>query len=429
MEIRYGRMRAFCRCTRAVPRLAVLLLITGSTASAQELETSTPTTRADAIAEERAEKIASLWPERQSPMVTRVNRLVERGLGEGLDSGKGANGPQLVLGGMRSGQGMSVGIGYRRSDLWRERIGYRATARGTLQGAYMLDFNLDFEGLRTERTFMQWYTKLEDSPGIDYYGAGNDSSRENQTHFAYRDVTSDVHAGFEATRSIRLGVTGGYMRSRTARGNEDFPPIDEVFSPQDLPGFGEDTRYTRLGVFAVMDSRDSRTGPRRGGLYGVQYREYWDLEEKAFAFRQTNWELQQYLPYFNGSRVVALRAAAVVSFPKEGNQLPVYLQPVLGGNDDLRGFARYRFRDNHSVYLGVEHRWHVSSTFDMAVFIDAGKVVPLTRQVDGTHLKYSGGIGLRVRLRSAVITRIDFAGSREGVRAMWTFSDIFQAGW
>ena len=37
---------------------------------------------------------------------------------------------------------------------------------------------------------------------------------------------------------------------------------------------------------------------------------------RAFAFRQTNWELQQYLPHFNGSRVVALRAAAVVSFPK-----------------------------------------------------------------------------------------------------------------
>ena len=211
MDIRYGRMRAFCRCTRAVPRLAILLLITGSAASAQELETSTPTTRAEAIAEERAEKIASLWPERQSPMVARVNGLVERGLGEGLDSGKGANGPQLVLGGMRSGQGMSVGIGYRRSDLWRERLGYRVTARGTLQGAYMLDFNLDFQGLRTERTFMRWYTKLEDSPGIDYYGAGNDSSRENQTHFAYRDVTSDVHAGFEATRFIRLGVTGGFF--------------------------------------------------------------------------------------------------------------------------------------------------------------------------------------------------------------------------
>jgi len=126
-----------------VPRLAVLLLITGSTASAQELETSTPTTRAEAIAEEFAEKVASLWPERQSAMVPRVNGVVERGSG-GLDSGKGANGPQLVLGGMRSGQGMSVGIGYRRSDLWRERIGYRATARGTLQGAYMLDFNLDF---------------------------------------------------------------------------------------------------------------------------------------------------------------------------------------------------------------------------------------------------------------------------------------------
>jgi len=60
-------------------------------------------------------------------MVDRVNSLAERGFREGLDSGHGVNGPQLVLGGMRPGQGFSAGLGYRRSDLWQERLGYRAT--------------------------------------------------------------------------------------------------------------------------------------------------------------------------------------------------------------------------------------------------------------------------------------------------------------
>ena len=72
--------------------------------------------------------------------------------------------------------------------------------------------------------------------------------------------------------------------------------------------------------------------------------------------------------------------AVVLSFPKGDNEVPLYLQPVLGGNDDLRGFGGYRFRDNHSVYLGVEHRWHASSNLDMSAFLDAGKVVPLKRE-------------------------------------------------
>jgi len=130
------------------------------------------TPKGEAIAEERDHKVATLWHERQSPMVAGINGLVERGLGEGLDSDKGASGPQLVIRGMRSGHGMSVGISYRQSDLWREHVRYPATARGTLQGAYMLDFTLDFQGPRTERTFMRWYTKFEDSPGIDYYDGG-----------------------------------------------------------------------------------------------------------------------------------------------------------------------------------------------------------------------------------------------------------------
>jgi Omp85 superfamily domain len=397
--------------------------------SAQQQPTDVPSTREEAIASERADKVAELWPERQSPMVDTVNRLVERGFNEGLESGKGANGPQIVLGGMRSGQGFTAGVGYRRSDLWAERLGYRGTARGTFQGAYLFDFNLDFHGLRTERAAVRWYTKYESSPDIDFYGLGNTSPKDNHTTFAYDDFTTDVDASYQALRHVRLGFTGGYLHADTGRGHDDFPPIDEVFTPDQVPGFEEDTKFTRIGAFIDVDFRDSKTGPRSGGVYGMRYREYWDLDQKAFAFRQTEFEFQQYIPYYNRGRVIAVRSAVVLSFPKGDNQLPLYLQPYLGGNDDLRGFGGYRFRDNHSVYMGVEHRWHASSNLDMAVFVDAGKVVPLKRQVDVTRLNYSGGIGFRFRVRSAVVSRTDFAVSREGFRMIWTFSDIFKSRW
>jgi outer membrane protein assembly factor BamA len=105
--------------------------------------------------------------------------------------------------------------------------------------------------------------------------------------------------------------------------------------------------------------------------------------------------------------------------------VPVYLQPTLGGSDDLRGFTSYRFRDYHSLKLSIEHRWHAFSLLDMALFADAGKVVPFKSELDVSGLHYSGGIGLRLRLRGAIITRIDLAGSSEGVRLIWTFSDAF----
>jgi len=412
------------------PALIALVLVAVAVPSlAQEQPATGATTREETIVAERNDKVAELWPERTSPIVDRANRLVERGFREGLDSGKGGNGAQIVLGGMRSGQGFTAGLGYRRSDLWAERLGYRATGRATLQRAYLFDFNLDFQGLRTERTSVKWYTKYEHSPDIDFYGIGNDSPKENHTSFGYDDLTTDVDAAYRVFRYLNVGFTTGYLNSDSGRGHDDFTPIDELFPPEDLPGFDQDTQFTRVGAFANFDYRDSKTGPRSGGVLGMRYREYWDIDRRTFAFRQTEYEFQQYIPYFNKGRVIAVRAAVVLTFPKEGNEVPIYLQPVLGGNDDLRGFGGYRFRDNHSAYVGVEHRWHASSNLEMSAFLDAGKVVPLKRNIDPTRMNYSGGIGFRFRVRSAVVSRTDFAVSREGFRIVWTFSDIFKTRW
>ena len=94
-----------------------------------------------------------------------------------------------------------------------------------------------------------------------------------------------------------------------------------------------------------------------------------------YSFRQAEFEAQHYLPYFNKMRVIALHAATVLSFPTEGHVVPFYLQPTIGGNDNLRGFPRYRFYDDHAVFVSVEHRWHAFTGLDMAIFLDAGKVI------------------------------------------------------
>jgi len=411
---------------QALRRSAFLLLFAAVPAFAQEQSSDAPQTREAVLAADRADKVAQLWPERQNAMVDLANGLVERGLSEGLESGRGANGLQLVLGGMRSGQGMSGGLGYRRSDLFRDQLGIRGTARGTVRGAYMLDAAIDFQGVRTDRTFLRWYTRYEHSPQIDYFGLGNDSTDANRTSYRYDDFSSDLNASFSVTDRGRLGATGGYYHAHTARSGEDgVVPIDEAFPAESLPGLGEDTKYTRLGLFAYYDSRDSLTGPRRGGLFVARYREYWDVGRKQFAFRQTEFEAQKFVPYFNGGRVLAFRASVVLSYPKADGAVPIYLQPTLGGSDELRGFGSYRFKDYHSLNLTAEHRWHAFSMLDMALFADAGKVVPLKRDLDMSRLHYSGGLGFRVRLRSAIISRIDVAGSSEGLRLIWTFSDIF----
>ena len=383
--------------------------------------------RAQEIQSARADKMAHLWPERESPLVQQVNTLVERGLLEGAQTGQGANGWQLVLGGMRSGQGMTVGLGYRRSDLFNDKLGFRTTFRGTLKLASLVDFQLTFPKLQTERAFLYLRAAYENSPQIDFYGKGPDSSEDDRTSYRLETAHINVNAGYRLFGILGLGITGSMVNVHTGPGKRGgVPSTDEIFDQDSAPGLGEDTYYAALGGFMFIDYLDSQAGPRSGGLYGYRARQFTDMDLEKFSFRQVDFEAQQYIPYFNKTRVIALRAMATLTFENSGNTIPFYAQPKVGGNNSLRGFQRYRFYDKHALVLTAEHRWHAFSGLDMAMFVDAGKVASRRADLDFTDLEVSYGFGFRFKLNEAYFMRIDLAGGQEGFRFMWTFSDVFK---
>ena len=386
-----------------------------------------PTTRAEEIDEARRDKVAHLWPERQSPLVDFINKLMDRGLLDGFESGAGANGWQFLLGGMRSGQGTALGTGYRRTDIWQDRIGFRSTLRGTFYKAVLFDFDLDFQSLKTDRTFLNVYAKYERSPRMDFYGEGPDSSENQRTSYLLDDTGVDVNAGYEIFRNFQSGLTGGVVDIHTGCGTiGGVPCFNELFDPEEAPGLGQDTTYLRWGAFLFYDNRDYTSLPRKGGLYGARIRFYSDRQLDLFNFKQAEFELQQYIPYFNETRVIAIRLQTVLSFASSGDAVPVYFQPVLGGNDFLRSFPRYRFYDNNSIYAAVEHRWYAFTGLEMALFAEAGKVVPTKSQINFSNLEFSAGIGFRFRINNGLVTRIDFAGGEEGFRFFWTFTGVFK---
>ena len=173
------------------------------------------------------------------------------------------------------------------------------------------------------------------------------------------------------------------------------------------------------------DYRDLPTGPRAGGNYYLHFRRYWDQDLGRHTFNSWDTAVEQYFPYWNKTRVVALRLAMVATQAGEGQTVPFYLEPTLGGNDFLRGFERYRFYDQSSLLLTAEHRWHLFSGGHAAIFAEAGKVAPKATQLNLAKAKYAGGIGFRFTLRDAVIMRLDNAISNEGYRFMWTFSNMW----
>ena len=164
--------------------------------------TPDPETRAGQIELDRRRKRGTLWPERESPFVVRANRLLDRGLLEGIQSGEGNNGWQLLFTGTRPAQGQTFGIGYRRSDLFNDAITARTTVRGTLNRAFLVDGELQVNRFRRSAdTFLNIYTKYEQSPQMYYYGLGADSKKEDRTRYQLNTASIDAVFSWYRVRS------------------------------------------------------------------------------------------------------------------------------------------------------------------------------------------------------------------------------------
>jgi outer membrane protein assembly factor BamA len=407
---------------------SVLMVVIGATliVSIKPLCHAQATSRVEEIEQQRIDKQARVWPERTSGFVKQLNKLTERGLLEGAESKKGANGPQIVLGGMRAGQGAAFGVGYRRVDLWGERIGFRATARGTFQSSYMFDLEIDFPRLNSTRGELRLYTKHENSPQMDFYGSGPDSFRANRTSYRLEDTGIHVEGKYRLWKGLHAGGSfGGYFPNTGPGQRSDYPSTDEKFDPEEVPGLDAQPDFFRAGILLQYDYRDLRTGPRSGGNYYARYTRHWDRDLHRHNFVQLDTAVEQYIPYWNKTRVVLLRFGTVMTWAADGQTVPFYLQPTLGGNDFLRGYSWYRFYDQNAILANVEHRWHLFSGGHAAVFFDMGKVANKATQLNFHNLEYSGGIGFRFTIRNAVVMRIDNAVSREGYRLIWTFTTRF----
>jgi hypothetical protein len=382
--------------------------------------------RAEQIGSLRKDKQARLWPERTPGIIKRVNEYTERGLLDGFRTGKGRNGPQIILGGMRSGNGTTLGVGYRRVDAWNERLAYRATARGTGQLAYMFDFETSSPRLDTDRLKMRIYTKYENSPEMDYYGPGPDSQRENRTSYRLEDFKADFDAKYRVINHFYAsGSVGGYFPNTGPGQRSGVPSIEEKFNPLTTPGINIQAHFFRPTFTLQYDYRDLASGPRSGGNYYATFTRYWDLGRDLHAYTRLDAAAEQYIPFRNKANVIALRLAASMTWAPDGQSVPFYLQPTLGGNELLRGFTRYRFYDQNAMIATAEHRWHLFAGLHAALFFEMGKVAHKASQLSFRDLEYTGGIGFRATIRDAVIMRIDNAVSREGYRFMWTFSNVF----
>jgi outer membrane protein assembly factor BamA len=419
-------MTKFCELGRACTALFILLCCAvPSLTMAQE---ASQTTRQDELRELRTSKATG--PTQGSP--SRIERgllwLQERKIQEKLETpGAGYKGFRPRLGGLTTGSGFGFGIQYDRTKMLDGQLdmSFSGAVSTKLYQLYYVQF--DLPRLAGNHLFASAMTRYRNGRAINFYGLGSDSVVADRTTYLYEDLSYGFSGGVRPNDWFRLGSEISWLDVNVGRGKDSrLPTTQDLFDEASAPGLEKQPAFLRAAFFAEVDYRDEPSNPHSGGFYRLQFSSFDDRELNRFDFNRLEAEIQQYIPFNHGHRVIAARAAASFDRPEDNNQVPFYFQRTLGGSNDLRGFREFRFRDRNQLVFNLEYRWESWIGLDMALFADAGKVFGYRSDLNLKNLETAYGIGFRFNTTKNVFFRIDIGHGSEGTRFFMKFGPVFQ---
>jgi hypothetical protein len=329
------------------------------------------------------------------------------------------------VGGLGEGNGFTLGGGYRLqapADLI-------VTARGlgSFRESYLGSVEVTRNFLPRDAGFVTASVTRRHEAAQRYYGAGPDTSFDDRTSFGLSALQLDLTGGVRLT-SWLTGTAGiGFVDPDLTRASESrrVPGTQDVFTEAQAPGLAVQPDFLTAQLGLVVDTRDT-LNPRSGGLYQASVRRFGDREGGAYSFTTTRIDLQQFVPFWNQSRVLAFRLLAEHADGIGQAQVPFYVQPSLGGARSLRGYDRQRFRDRSLLLFSAEYRYEVNPFLMAAIFYDAGQVAPDWQAFRLRDLRDDYGIGLRFGYSNALALRADVAfGGEDPVRLIVGFSTSF----
>ena len=250
-------------------------------------------------------------------------------------------------------------------------------------------------------------------PNRRFYGMGNDATYQ-KTIFLRRENSAGlgIHLGADPYRRV-YGVAG-VSDVHVGPGYSGVARMQDVFTPEEVPGLGEDSRVIGYGLGGDLASIDSRYDPTFGAhLRGrvlrnqsidTHHLDYWDWEGEARA----------YLPVLSKRRVVALRYVYKGVDPVgDSEEIPFYRLPTSSNEVRFAGFRGNRFVDRQLMLAHGEYRWQAWRNVWANLFIQYGEVQPdadLFRIADA-HRSIGGGF--RMRLSPSTSGRLEFGHSNE----------------
>ena len=365
-----------------------------------------------------------------APQATTEGKL-KSGAGwiEGIFGAKPKNGFYPELGGLPPGSGISAGPGYRHQLFGGRAVVDGSAAISWSRGTFA-QATLELPGLLSEHVSVGAQVKRQDFTRVSYFGIGPDTVEADGTDYRLKNTDYLTFATMKPRSWLTFGARLGYSQPISIEPPRaaNLASTQDVFTAATAPGLTDRPGFLHSDLSVDVDTRHHPSRPTNGGDYRVTFSKFSDRDFGQYSFRRVEAEASRFIPILHENWVIALRARVASSDTSDGNVVPFYLLPTLGGSRSLRGYDDYRFRDRNLLLLNAEYRWRVFGALDGALFYDAGKVAPRFGDLDLTDLRSSYGLGFRFHSNNTIVFRVDVGRSAEGTRLLVSITDALKPG-
>jgi len=405
--------------------IAVCTAIALSYASslAQEIQVPSPRDTASGIIDAEKVKEKTLRPVAPSHGEQEFDRFEEKI----FDPLINPNGLTFQTGGLPSGGGFSLGPRYIRRDWLHEHLVSDTYFVGSTKKWYKGQSSLDFVGLMDNHLQFTAVGAYQNAASMPYYGEGSNSSKDNRSDFR-REFTSARFGGqfHFLDQKLSAGYSVGGLLVNVGPGDlGGWPSTDKIFNGANTRGLEKQSNFINGTASITANLTTPSFSNPKGLILEAQDTQFWDQSGTSSSFHLLQTQATYYVPFINGMRTLAFRARNETTFHADGQQVPFYLQPTLGGPNDLRGYERYRYYDNGSSLLSGEYKWSVAGSVEMALFGDGGNVYSRPGLIGLRELRGDGGFGVRFKNKQQEIMRFDVGFSPEGVKVWFVFNNAF----
>lgn len=271
------------------------------------------------------------------------------------------------------------------------------------------------------RGFVEVGAGYRQRPNVRYFGLGPETREEDES-FLHQEtgwLGVSVRRPFGGESSVEANVEYTSVAAG-APGERNDPPVEELFAPSLLPGYGRHSYGVAVGGQWMHESGGLQSRPGRGGLERLRVSYFKSVDRDDVRFWTLRGEAQRFLTLWRPLRVLALRGVA--SWIENAGDDPVPLAR-LNSNDDpdlLRGYDDFRWRDRGILIGTAEYRWPVwahqrslGPGVDAYLLTDVGQVFGDADQIALRQMTVSYGGGLRVESGRGFVFRVEYARSDE----------------